>query len=489
MTIARHKTAIRRYKLSKPVNLLLENALLDKEECFFDYGCGHGQDIEILTKSGYNANGYDPHYRPDIKPETSDVVNLGFVLNVIESPAERDKTLAAAFGITGKVLCVAVMTILQKGYDGEDFSDGVLSARGTFQKYFEQEEIKEYLESNLGKDAVALEPGIFLIFKEEQQKLQFLETRKYRKRLATGLHTMERPSPVLRPSFLDIVKDAPELPVVVDFIMDHGRVPAIEESEAWASLIANYGSKNKMQKVIGTMIDTDALQPVIDQRKEDLRIFYALRRFDKRGYPKAGDLPLSTSRDIREFFGSYKAFLDKTNELLFSVGRENIVTKAFGKVKLGKHLPDAVYIHPCLVDKMPPEIQVIIGLASSLLGEIEECNLLKVNKVKRKVSFMVYEDFDKVPHPALRYCFVVDFRDRSIKRWNFEERENPPILHRKETFVDEEYAGYNKFAKLTKQEEKADLLSSNSIGTKKAWEALLKENGLVIKGHQLKKAT
>jgi len=41
----------------------------------------------------------------------------------------------------------------------------------------------------------------------------------------------------------------------------------------------------------------------------------------------------------------------------------------------------------------------------------------------------------------------VHFRDYSSS-------DNPPILHRKETFVDQTYPNYEKFAKLTAQEEK-----------------------------------
>src|SRR5437762_3386813 len=46
--VERHRTAIKRYDLSKPVKQLLERGLLKKTDTFFDYGCGHGMDIEAL---------------------------------------------------------------------------------------------------------------------------------------------------------------------------------------------------------------------------------------------------------------------------------------------------------------------------------------------------------------------------------------------------------------------------------------------------------
>ena len=60
-------------------------------------------------------------------------------------------------------------------------------------------------------------------------------------------------------------------------------------------------------------------------------------------------------------------------------------------------------------------------------------------------------------------------------------------LHRKETFVTNEYPNYRKFVKLTSQEEKLGLLTNPiSIGTKEKWEERLKDSGVIIKNHQAK---
>ncbi len=58
--INRHRTAIKRYDLSKPVKQLLARGLLKKGDTFFDFGCGHGMDIEALENLGYQASGWDP---------------------------------------------------------------------------------------------------------------------------------------------------------------------------------------------------------------------------------------------------------------------------------------------------------------------------------------------------------------------------------------------------------------------------------------------
>jgi len=93
--IERHKTALARYELSKPVKSLVEYGLLKLDTTFFDYGCGQGGDIRGLQALGHNADGWDPVHRPDAAKREADVVNLGYVLNVIEDPAERNSGCAS----------------------------------------------------------------------------------------------------------------------------------------------------------------------------------------------------------------------------------------------------------------------------------------------------------------------------------------------------------------------------------------------------------
>src|SRR5262249_36145074 len=91
--VQRHKTAIRRGDFSRPVKCLLRDGLVGKDVTFFDYGCGRGEDIELLTTEGVACSGWDPAYRPNAERQPADVVNLGYVLNVIEDTQERAATL------------------------------------------------------------------------------------------------------------------------------------------------------------------------------------------------------------------------------------------------------------------------------------------------------------------------------------------------------------------------------------------------------------
>ncbi len=101
------RTAIRRTALSRPVALALDDGLIHEERSFFDYGCGRGDDLLRLHKMGIPVSGWDPAFFPDEERTSADVVNLGYVVNVIEDPADRIVVLAAAWELARQVLIVS----------------------------------------------------------------------------------------------------------------------------------------------------------------------------------------------------------------------------------------------------------------------------------------------------------------------------------------------------------------------------------------------
>jgi SAM-dependent methyltransferase len=138
--VVRHRTAIVRRDLSQPVQMLVSHRIITESATVLDYGCGQGDDAAALTANGFQAFGWDPHYAPNGPRRLADIVNLGFVLNVIEDPYERAETLIAAYGFARRALSVAVMPLGKYTFDGlKPYGDGYVTARGTFQKYFAQQ--------------------------------------------------------------------------------------------------------------------------------------------------------------------------------------------------------------------------------------------------------------------------------------------------------------------------------------------------------------
>jgi DNA phosphorothioation-associated putative methyltransferase len=145
-SVRRSRTALHRNDLSRPISLALEAGLITPDASVLDYGCGRGGDIERLRRRGISCVGWDPVHRPRGTRREADVVNLGYVINVIEDPTERAETLLTAWGYARRLLVVAAMT----KYDArlgrhEAFEDGYLSSRGTFQKLYSQSELRSLL--------------------------------------------------------------------------------------------------------------------------------------------------------------------------------------------------------------------------------------------------------------------------------------------------------------------------------------------------------
>ena len=58
-------TAKQRDAPSLPVRMLYERHLV--QETVLDYGCGFGRDVQFLRTEGFDAHGYDPHYKDDVE--------------------------------------------------------------------------------------------------------------------------------------------------------------------------------------------------------------------------------------------------------------------------------------------------------------------------------------------------------------------------------------------------------------------------------------
>jgi hypothetical protein len=181
VVIERHKTALTRYEFSKPVKTLLEYGVLRTSRTFFDYGCGQGSDIRGLQALGYPAEGWDPVFRRDATKQEADIVNFGYVLNVIEDPAERVESLVDAFKHAKRVLVVS--GLINETVDtgrAKQYGDGVLTRSNTFQKFFEQQELQQYIEDALDTTAVPVALGVFYVFRDPAEQQDFLSARSRR---------------------------------------------------------------------------------------------------------------------------------------------------------------------------------------------------------------------------------------------------------------------------------------------------------------------
>src|SRR6187549_211517 len=129
---SRGSTAIHRAGLSRPVALALDDGLIRAGFTFFDFGCGRGADVAGLGSRGVESSGWDPVHAPNSGKRVADVVNLGYVVNVIENAAERAQVLQEAWHLARRLLVVAARLDWDVSPNqAVTFGDGVITSRGT----------------------------------------------------------------------------------------------------------------------------------------------------------------------------------------------------------------------------------------------------------------------------------------------------------------------------------------------------------------------
>lgn len=144
----------------------------------------------------------------------------------------------------------------------------------------------------------------------------------------------------------------------------------------------------------------------------------------------------------------------------------------FASSPVGKRVGTSLYVHRSAEDLLPIALQIRIGDALTLAGEIEY-DLVKFSLDGDSVSFLSYPDFDDDPHPALARSVNVNLDTGRTTVRRYDESPSPPILHRKETFVAPDYPLYEQFRAETEEEERLGLLD-HPPGFRRQWEAFVK---------------
>jgi DNA phosphorothioation-associated putative methyltransferase len=468
--IARHVTAIRRYDYSRPISLALAHGIITADTSVFDYGCGRGEDVKFLIADGIRASGWDPHYKPDARIERADVVNLGYVLNVIEDPTEREKTLRDAFELAKSVLIVSVR--LDHNLETVvPFTDGFLTTKGSFQKIYSQAEFREYLEGVLDHRPQMATLGTAYLFKDPDCESRYLGNSL---RVQRGHRELSRETfhnSVVGESYLAVAKQL-------------GRFPLAAEFSQYNELIEEFGSASRVERIARSILAPETLVESRARRQEDILTYLSMLKLRGLRPPPFRLLPKEVQADIKMLWASYQDAVTDGDRFLYQLADPSVVRKACASAEVGKKLPEAFYVHKSAEELLPALLRVILFAARQIVGEVQY-DLVKISSDGRKVSFLRYPEFDENAHPALKYSLKVYLPKASYELRDYSNSENPPILHRKELFVDALYPAYEQFADLSRQEEELGLLSRSDIGYWKNWAAILQERELRIENHRL----
>jgi DNA phosphorothioation-associated putative methyltransferase len=451
-SVQRHLTALARNAISAPVQLLLRHGLLAPGLTFFDYGCGRGDDIAALRAEGFAATGWDPHYAPDRERVPAQVVNVGFVINVIEDPAERVEVLLRAFNLTRGVMAVGVMLSGPES-KGRQFGDGVMTTRGTFQKYFNQAELKDFLEHALHQEAFLVGPGIAFVFADKELEQRFLAGRYRRQDIGTRLLQLRSRMPSQlreRHSSQKQLGDRPPQPphpLLVDlwrFSLELGRHPEDVEVAALEDVVREFGGLPRALRMLGRAFDPSLLEQAHAARAEDLRLYFAVQQFSKRA--RYRQLEQRLQRDIRAFFGDYAHAQSAGLRLLSEAADPTVLLKACQEAAergLGWLEGDHdLQLHVSLIDRLPPVVRAYVACGRQLYGELAEIDIVKIHIGSGKLSLMQYEDFHGSPLPAMKRRIKVNVRRTSCEVFEYGRQSPMPLLYNKSRFLHEETPGY-----------------------------------------------
>jgi DNA phosphorothioation-associated putative methyltransferase len=453
ISILRHLTALSRSTLSAPVQSLIRDGLLTVETSFFDYGCGKGGDIAALTASGFNASGWDPYYRPEEARTPADVVNLGFVINVIEDIEERMDALTSAFGLARSVLAVASILSFNSNQPVHmrPYKDGVRTGRNTFQKHFTQTELQQFIEGVLDEDAYPAGPGVFYVFKDRTVEQRYLvgrtsdRSRMQRARLATINYVrapkLQRLAP---PKKSETPQGVAYLERLWVRCLELGRLPDPEEIPDTDEARRLFGSPNRALATCLSRNDQSILQRAEAGRRDDILVMLALHFFERRR--RFTQLEPRLQRDVKALFGSYQSAEAKAHQLLFSVKDPKVVGLAceqaaangLGWLEAGHSLQ----LHTSLVERLPAALRIYIGCATALAGDLKAYDLVKAHIASGKVTLTSFDDFIGKPLPTLQSRVKVRLRDQDFDMFAYTGQYLPTVLYHKSRYINEEFPHY-----------------------------------------------
>lgn len=473
--IERHRAAIKRTELSKPVRLALEAGLFSQESTFFDYGCGYGSDVQHIADRGYISAGWDPYYCSSTPHTPADIVNLGYVINVIEDPNERREALLKAWELTRKVLIVAAQVLIEDRLRGQiAYGDGIITRRHTFQKNYEQEELKTYIDQVLNVDAIPVTLGIYFVFRDRAQAQNFRQQR-FRSRATT---------PRVKASIKRFEDYKELLAPLMAFVTERGRLPLTDELTTQPQLIAEFGTFRRAFGLVLQATDAKEWEAITEKRHQEILVYLALSHFDCR--PKFRALSTVIQNDIKSLFGTYQQACTAADLMLLSLGEPGFISECCQRSKIGKYSSSGLYVHVSALEELDPMLRLYEGCANRTIGRMDGATIVKFHTNKPTISYLFYPNFDTEPHPALQTSMQIDLQDLHVSYRDYDTSEDPPILHRKEAYVLPSYPLYEKFAKLTKQEEDWGLLDdAKAISHRRGWLKCLKENCAQVQGHRV----
>lgn len=446
--VARHLTALTRYGFSAPLQTLTRFGFLDGGKTVFDYGCGRGDDLRGLLENNVPASGWDPYFAPDNSRHKAQLVNLGFVINVIENLEERVEALHGAYRLADELLVVSAMLANQDAVKGVPYGDGVLTSRNTFQKYYTQGELRQFIAETLLEEPIPVGPGIFYVFKDKDAEQRFMYGRLENRRNILRLTRLSRPPRVGRPDRAQAKYDQHRdlLESLWDTRLSLGRDPDRSEVPNFAEITAAFASLPAALRFIKARKENVevVLESAHASRMDDLGVYFAQLQFEKRKPYR--HLEERLQRDVRFFFRDYKAAVEHGRRLLFSLADIETIGRACHSAAehgIGWLVDsESLQLHTSMVEQLPAALRTYINCGTLLYGDVSSADLIKIHIRSGKLTLMTFDDFIGRPLPRMTQRIKINLRTQDLDVFDYSGPYTPPYLYRKSRFINEEFPFY-----------------------------------------------
>jgi DNA phosphorothioation-associated putative methyltransferase len=493
--VARHLTALTRYGFSAPIQALARFGYLDGSKSVFDYGCGRGDDLRGLLGNNIPSAGWDPHFAPDGERKPAHVVNLGFVINVIESLDERIEALNAAYDLASELLVVAAMLANQEGVTGTPYGDGVLTSRNTFQKYYTQSELKHFIHEVTGCEPLPVGPGVFFVFKDKDAEQRFMYGRMENRRRVQRLAQLSRPPKLIRISRAEekYLAHRDLLESLWDICLSYGRDPDRSEVTNIAEVVAAFGSLPAALRFIKSRKE-DSESYLVEARKsrmDDLRVYFAQLQFEKRKPYK--HLEERLQRDVRLFFGDYRTAALAGRELLFTVADVEAIGNAChwaAEHGIGwLEDSESLQLQTSLVEQLPPVLRTYVHCGTHLYGDVTSADLIKIHIRSGKLTLMKFDDFAGKALPRMTQRVKLNLRLQDMAVFDYTGAFEPPYLFRKSRFINEDDPNFAEQIAFEEDLERCGFLNFAGYGpAPQEFDRWLEAQRYVVEGFSLKRS-
>jgi DNA phosphorothioation-associated putative methyltransferase len=326
-------------------------------------------------------------------------VNLGFVLNVVEDRHERAETLKAAWSFARRVLVVAVMVLGKAALTSlRPYRDGHLTSRGTFQKYFGQQELRDFIEEVVGEAPLALGSGVFAVFRDKDFEQEVLFRRQSRAIVRpVGMRPPERERAATQRQVGLAERIRSELELLWLAMLQRGRRLDVEEFPLDLRerlQAAKVSPARATELCLSDLFEQEQLATAAAGRREDLLVHFAMLLFP--GAPRYTTLPRSLQKDVKAFFGSHATAIEEARRLIFSAGRPEIVRdgiEAATASGLGAMRDENTFrFNVSVLDRLPPVLRLRVRCGGLLRGGVEAADFVDVKLDSPRLTFIACVD-------------------------------------------------------------------------------------------------